>query len=101
MEMIGIVVALLVVAVGAYFAGNKLNKKDSGAIVRQAEELAAKMIDDARREADTWRRTGFRRGHVAGIQDRSLELMELHVSGRLCSLARCKSEISECHFCWG
>jgi ribonuclease Y len=53
MEIIGIVVALLVVAAGAYFVGNKINKKDSGAIVRQAEELAAKMIDDARREADT------------------------------------------------
>jgi ribonuclease Y len=53
MEIIGIVVALLVVAAGAYFAGNKLNRKDSGSIVRQAEELATKMIDDARREADT------------------------------------------------
>lgn len=53
MEIIGIVVALLVVAAGAYFVGNKINRKDSGAIVRQAEELAAKMIEDARREADT------------------------------------------------
>jgi len=52
-NIIGIIVALLVVAVGAYLAGNKLNRKDSGSIVRQAEELAAKMIEDARREADT------------------------------------------------
>ena len=51
--LIGVVIALLVAVVGAYFAGSKLNKKDSGSIVRQAEELATKMIDDARREADT------------------------------------------------
>jgi ribonuclease Y len=51
--LIGVVIVLLVAVVGAYFAGSKSNKKDSGTIVRQAEELAAKMIDDARREADT------------------------------------------------
>jgi ribonuclease Y len=51
--LIGVVIALLVAAVGAYFAGSKSTKKDSGSIVRQAEELATKMIDDARREADT------------------------------------------------
>ena len=50
--IIGIVLAIIA-AVGAYIAGSKGNKKDSGSIVRQAEELAAKMIDDARREADT------------------------------------------------
>src|SRR5512133_2876405 len=51
--MIGVVIVLLIAVVGAYFAGSKSNKKDSGSIVRQAEELAAKMIDDARRESDT------------------------------------------------
>jgi ribonuclease Y len=51
--LIGVVAALLVAAVGAYFAGSRSNRKDSGSIVRQAEELATKMIDDARREADT------------------------------------------------
>lgn len=51
--MIVVIVIALVAIVGAYLAGNKLNRKDSGSIVRQAEELAAKMIDDARREADT------------------------------------------------
>ncbi len=51
--LIGAVVAVLVAAVGAYIAGNKANKRDTGSIVRQAEELASKMIDDARREADT------------------------------------------------
>jgi ribonuclease Y len=50
--IIGIVLAIIA-AVGAYIAGSKGSKKDSGSIVRQAEELAAKMIDDARREADT------------------------------------------------
>jgi ribonucrease Y len=51
--LIGVVIALLVAAVGAYLAGSRSNKKDSGSIVQQAEELAKKMIDDARREADT------------------------------------------------
>ncbi|HPX61721.1 MAG TPA: ribonuclease Y [Deltaproteobacteria bacterium] len=47
------IVITLVVAAAAYFVGYRLNKRDSGAIVRQAEELASKMIDDAKREADT------------------------------------------------
>jgi len=47
------VVITLVVAVVAYLVGNKLNKKDSGSIIRQAEELANKSIEDARRAAET------------------------------------------------
>lgn len=50
---IWMVVITLAVAVAAYLTGSKLSKKDSGTIVKQAEELAAKVIDDARREADT------------------------------------------------
>jgi len=50
--MIGVVIAL-VVGAAAYMVGNKANKRDTGTIVKQAEELASKMIDDARREADT------------------------------------------------
>ena len=53
MELIIGIALAIVAAVGAYIAGSKGNKKDSGSIVRQAEELATKMIDDARREADT------------------------------------------------
>jgi len=53
LDLIIVIVLAVVAAAGAYIAGSKGNKKDSGAIVRQAEELAAKMIDDARREADT------------------------------------------------
>jgi ribonuclease Y len=53
MEIIIGVVITLIVAAGAYFVGNKLNKKDSGLILKQAEELASKVLDDARREADT------------------------------------------------
>lgn len=53
MENIWMLVIALVAAVGAFFAGSRSQKKDSGAIVRQAEELASKVIDDARREADT------------------------------------------------
>ncbi len=53
MEVIIAVVVTLAVAAGAYFAGSKLNKKDSGMIVKQAEELANKVIEDARREAET------------------------------------------------
>lgn len=47
------VLITLAVAAAAYFTGSRLSKKDSGAIVKQAEELATKVIDDARREADT------------------------------------------------
>ena len=50
--MIGVVIAL-VVGAAAYLAGSKGNRKDTGALVRQAEELAAKMVEDARREAET------------------------------------------------
>ncbi len=53
MEVIISVVITLIVAAGAYFAGNKLNRKDSGSILKQAEELAGKVLEDARREADT------------------------------------------------
>ncbi len=47
------VLITVVIAAAAYLIGSRLSRKDSGAIVKQAEELAAKMIDDARREADT------------------------------------------------
>ena len=53
MDPIFVVIIVLIVAAGAYFIGNKLNKKDSGSILKQAEELASKVLDDARREADT------------------------------------------------
>jgi ribonuclease Y len=53
MEIVIIVVITLAVAAGAYLAGSKLNKKDSGSIIRQAEELANKSIEDARRAAET------------------------------------------------
>jgi ribonuclease Y len=51
--IIWMIVITLAAAVGAFFAGSRISKKDSGSIVRQAEELASKVIDDARREADT------------------------------------------------
>ncbi|HEX9022487.1 MAG TPA: ribonuclease Y [Geobacteraceae bacterium] len=50
---IWMVVITLVVAAGAYFAGTRFSKKDADSIVRQAEELASKVIEDARREAET------------------------------------------------
>ena len=50
---IWMVAITLAVAVAAYLTGSKLSKKDSGTIVKQAEDLATKVIDDARREADT------------------------------------------------
>lgn len=53
MQNIWMLVLTLLAAVGAYFAGSRLNKKDSGLIVRQSEELASKMLEDARREAET------------------------------------------------
>lgn len=53
MEIVIGVVLALVVGVAAYIAGNKSNKRDTGVIVKQAEDLASKMIDDARREAET------------------------------------------------
>ena len=53
MENVVMIVITLVAAVGAYFAGSRVSKKDSGSILKQAEELTSKMIDDARREAET------------------------------------------------
>jgi len=53
MEHVVMIVITLVAAVGAYFAGSRVSKQDSGTIIKQAEELAGKMIDDARREAET------------------------------------------------
>ncbi|BCS56041.1 ribonuclease Y [Geobacter sp. SVR] len=53
MEMLIVIVIAIAVAAGAYLAGSRSNKKDSTSIVRQAEELASKVIDDARREAET------------------------------------------------
>ncbi|MDR3579491.1 MAG: ribonuclease Y [Oryzomonas sp.] len=50
---IWMVVITLAVAAGAYFAGSRFSKKDADAIVRQGEELATKVIEDARREAET------------------------------------------------
>ncbi len=50
-----IIMALVIVAVAgvAYVAGSRTGRKSTEGIVKQAEELAAKMLDDARREADT------------------------------------------------
>ena len=53
MGMLVVIVFALLAAVAAFFAGSRSGKRDTGAIVRQAEELAAKMIDDSRREAET------------------------------------------------
>lgn len=50
---IWMLVFTMLAAVGAYFAGSRINKRDSSLIVRQSEELASKMIEDARREAET------------------------------------------------
>lgn len=51
-EVLMLVITLAAAGI-AYYVGSKLNRKDSGEIVRQAEELATKMVDDSRREADT------------------------------------------------
>lgn len=50
-----IVMALVIlgVAVVAYVTGNKSGRRSTEGIVRQAEELATKVLEDARREADT------------------------------------------------
>ncbi|NTW99091.1 MAG: DUF3552 domain-containing protein, partial [Geobacteraceae bacterium] len=66
--IIGVVISLMVVAAGAYFAGNKLNKKDTGSILKQAEELAGKVLDDARREADTITKEALLKAKDAAIQ---------------------------------
>lgn len=62
------VVITIVVAAAAYFAGNKLNRKDSGALVRQAEELANKMVDDAKREAETITKEAELKARAAAIE---------------------------------
>ncbi len=67
MEVVMIVITL-VVAAGAYFVGNKVNKKDSGSILKQAEELASKVLDDARREADTITKEAQLKAKDAAIQ---------------------------------
>jgi len=53
--MTSIIMALVIIAVAgaAYFAGNRFGRRSTEGIVRQAEELAAKVLEDARREADT------------------------------------------------
>ena len=53
--MTSIIMALVIVAVAgaAYFAGNRFGRKSTEGIVGQAEELATKVLEDARREADT------------------------------------------------
>ncbi len=53
--MTSIIMALVIVAVAgvAYFAGNRFGRKSTEGIIGQAEELAAKVLEDARREADT------------------------------------------------
>ena len=53
--MTSIIMALVIVVVAgaAYFAGNRFGRKSTEGIVGQAEELAAKILEDARREADT------------------------------------------------
>lgn len=50
-----IFMALVIVAVAgvAYVAGNRFGRKSTAGIVQQAEEQAAKVLEDARREADT------------------------------------------------
>ena len=55
MDTTSIIMALVIVAVagGAYFAGNRFGRKSTEGIVGQAEDLAAKVIEDARREAET------------------------------------------------
>ncbi|MSN25495.1 MAG: ribonuclease Y [Geobacter sp.] len=68
MEVIIAVVVTLAVAAGAYFAGSKLNKKDSGLIFKQAEDLANKVIEDARREAETITKEAELKAKDAAIQ---------------------------------
>lgn len=50
-----IIMALVIVAVAgvAYVTGNRTGRKSTEGIVKQAEELATKVLEDARREADT------------------------------------------------
>jgi len=65
---IWMVVVTLAVAAGAYLAGNKLNKRDTDSIVKQAEDLANKVIEDARREADTITKEALLKAKDAAIQ---------------------------------
>lgn len=65
---IWMVVVTLAVAAGAYLAGNKLNKRDTDSIVKQAEELAGKVIGDARREAETITKEAELKAKDAAIQ---------------------------------
>jgi len=50
-----IIMALVIVAVAgaAYLAGNRFGRKSTEGIMKQAEDLAAKVLEDARRKADT------------------------------------------------
>ena len=50
--MITIVLAVITAAVG-FLIGNLLRKKSSDAIVASAEELAAKMLEESKRQAET------------------------------------------------
>lgn len=68
MNEILMVVITLAAAGIAYAVGSRINRKDSGSIVRQAEELAAKMIDDARREADTITKEAELKARAAAIE---------------------------------
>jgi ribonuclease Y len=70
MEIMHVIIAVitLAVAAGAYFAGSKFNKKDSGTIIRQAEELANKSIEDARRAAETITKEAQLKAKDAAIQ---------------------------------
>ncbi len=68
MEQVVMIVITLVVAAGAYIVGNKVNKKDSGSILKQAEDLASKVLDDARREADTITKEAQLKAKDAAIQ---------------------------------
>lgn len=65
---IWMVVITLAVAAGAYFAGNKLNKRDTDSIVKQAEDLASKVIEDARRESETITKEAELKAKDAAIQ---------------------------------
>ncbi|GAB7028494.1 ribonuclease Y [Geotalea toluenoxydans] len=51
-DMITIVLAVITAAVG-FLIGNLLRKKSSDAIVASAEELAAKMLEESKRQAET------------------------------------------------
>ncbi len=54
MTLTSIVMALVIIAVAgaAYFAGHRFGRKSTEGIVTQAEELAVRLLEDAKREAD-------------------------------------------------